>query len=69
MPPPRRDPSDLVAYLRELEKRIERLEGRTGFREFSTADRPAPAEFRGIIFNVTVGKHQASTGAAWFDLY
>lgn len=67
---PATDPTDLVAQLQDLKQRVERLEGRTGIRAFTTAQRPPASSLpRTLIANLTTGKVEWSDGANWQPLY
>lgn len=67
---PEPDPTDLISQIAELRCRIERLEGRTGLRQYAAADRP-PAVNNPymLIANTTTGKVEWSDGAVWTPLY
>ena len=65
------DSDDIVGVVRDLIKRVERLERSESVSPaYTTVERPAAADApRLIIFNSTTSKHQASDGSAWHDIY
>lgn len=64
-------PGDLISEVRDLIKRVERIErSQSVSPQYTTAERPFAANEPGlIIFNLTTNKHQGSDGTAWQDMY
>lgn len=70
MPNPNVDPSDIVARLLALERKVAQLAQRGKTRKFASVNRPDPAKVTGmVIFNLTTKKHEGSDGTTWQPLY